>query len=131
MNTKKFIIIRSIIIFFLNTPLWVYLIGSMIPYATFGEFKLTWIDYLRLSDKVEWYSIFILYVFIAISLVSSVFYVRFLLKEHKRLKERAEDRAIQQHNQQELIEAIKQQKELEKQEKESKKDERNIRKYLD
>ena len=56
--------LKVLLVIILNTPLWVYLIGSFVPYGTIGEFRLSWIDYLKLSDNIAWYHIWILYIFI-------------------------------------------------------------------
>lgn len=82
--------LQVLIVLILNTPLWVYLIGSFVPYASFGEFKLSWIDYLRLSDKVEWYHIWLLYIFLVVGVVISVMFIKWLYEAGKKKKQHQE-----------------------------------------
>ena len=95
----------------LNTPLWVYLIGSMVPYAEFGEFKLSWIDYLRLSDKVEFYNIWALYLCIPIGVMLSVFWIKYLYEKNKKEKQHQEQLKAQEKHSQIVAQAIKESKE--------------------
>ena len=46
--------LKVLLVIILNTHLWVYLIGSFVPYGTIGEFRLSWINYLKLSDNIAW-----------------------------------------------------------------------------
>ena len=91
-NWKKVQItsIKVLFIAILNTALWVYLIGSMVPYATFGEFKLSWIDYLKLSDKVAFYHIWLLYIGIAIGIILTLFFIKWWIEASKKEKDKQE-----------------------------------------
>ena len=82
--------LKVLLVIILNTPLWVYLIGSFVPYETIGEFRLSWIDYLRLSDRVEWYHIWILYIFIPVGILLSVGFIKWLISEGKKEKRHKE-----------------------------------------
>lgn len=82
--------LQVLIVLILNTPLWVYLIGSMVPYARFEEFKLSWIDYLRLSDKVAWYHIWLLYIFLVVGVVISAMFIKWLYEAGKKKKQHQE-----------------------------------------
>ena len=61
--------LKVLLVIILNTPLLVHLIGSFVPYGTIGEFRLSWIDYLKLSDNIAWYHIWILYIFIPVGIL--------------------------------------------------------------
>ena len=106
----------------LNTPLWVYLIGSFVPYGTIGEFRLSWIDYLKLSDNIAWYHIWILYIFIPIGILLSVGFIKWLISEGKKEKRHKEMIEENKKNMEQLINLQK--------EKEEKKIEKEINKYL-
>lgn len=112
---------QGLIVAILNTPLWVYLIGSFVPYASFGEFKLSWIDYLRLSDKVEWYHIWLLYVFLVVGIVLSIMFIKWLYKEGKKKKQHQEMIDAQKEQTAAIVKAIS---------KEQDKDKKDIQKYL-
>lgn len=109
--------LKVLLVIILNTPLWVYLIGSFVPYETIGEFRLSWIDYLRLSDRVEWYHIWILYIFIPVGILLSVMFIKWLIVAGKREKDKQEMLAANEANTNKIIEAlqIKQKEELDKQ----------------
>lgn len=114
--------LKVLLVLILNTPLWVYLIGSFVPYETIGEFRLSWIDYLRLSDRVEWYHIWILYIFIPIGIMLSVGFIKWLISEGKKEKRHKEMIEENKKNMEQLINLQK--------EKEEKKIEKEINKYL-
>ena len=109
--------LKVLLVIILKTPLWVYLIGSFVPYETIGEFRLSWIDYLRLSDRVEWYHIWILYIFIPVGILLSVMFIKWLIVAGKREKDKQEMLAANEANTNKIIEAlqIKQKEELDKQ----------------
>lgn len=109
--------LKVLLVIILNTPLWVYLIGSFVPYETIGEFRLSWIDYLRLSDRVEWYHIWVLYIFIPVGILLSVMFIKWLIVAGKREKDKQEMLAANEANTNKIIEAlqIKQKEELDKQ----------------
>lgn len=109
--------LKVLLVIILNTPLWVYLIGSFVPYETIGEFRLSWIDFLRLSDRVEWYHIWILYIFIPVGILLSVMFIKWLIVAGKREKDKQEMLAANEANTNKIIEAlqIKQKEELDKQ----------------
>lgn len=109
----------------LNTALWVFLIGSFVPYATFGEFKLSWIDYLRLSDKVEFYHIWLLYIGIAIGIILTILFIKWWWEASKKEKDKQELIATQEANTAKIVEAIT--KEQQKKEEKANKD---VEKYL-
>lgn len=114
--------LKVLFVIILNTPLWVYLIGNFVPYGTIGEFRLSWIDYLKLSDKVEWYQIWILYSFIPIGILLSIGFIKWLIAENVRDKK---DKKLLEDNKKQMEELIASQKE-----KEDKKIEKEINKYL-
>lgn len=122
-NKVKQISIRLFIMAILNTALWVYLIGSFVPYASFGEFKLSWIDYLRLSDKVEFWQIWLLYIGIAVGILLTVLFIKWWAEASRKERQHKELIATQSENNKMLVEAITkaQQKKLEKEDKEVKK----------
>lgn len=109
--------LKVLLVIILNTPLWVYLIGSFVPYETIGEFRLSWIDYLRLSDRVEWYHIWILYIFIPVGILLSVMFIKWLIVAGKKEKDKQEMLAANEANTNKIIEAlqIKQKENLDKQ----------------
>lgn len=109
--------LKVLLVIILNTPLWVYLIGSFVPYETIGEFRLSWIDFLRLSDRVEWYHIWILYIFIPVGILLSVMFIKWLIVAGKKEKDKQEMLAANEENTKKIIEAlqIKQKEELDKQ----------------
>lgn len=109
----------------LNTALWVYLIGSFVPYSKIGEFRLSWIDYLRLSDKVEWYHIWLLYIGIAIGIILTVLFIKWWIEASKKEKDKQELIATQEANTAKIVEAIT--KEQQKKEEKANKD---VEKYL-
>ena len=82
--------LKVLLVIILNTPLWVYLIGSFVPYGTIGEFRLSWIDYLKLSDNIAWYHIWILYIFIPVGILLSVGFIKWLINEGKKEKRHKE-----------------------------------------
>ena len=82
--------LKVLLVLILNTPLWVYLIGSFVPYGTIGEFRLSWIDYLKLSDNIAWYHIWILYIFIPVGILLSVGFIKWLISEGKKEKRHKE-----------------------------------------
>lgn len=112
---------QTFIVLVLNTPLWVYLIGSFVPYASFGEFKLSWIDYLRLSDKVAFYHIWLLYIGIAIGIIISVLFVKWLYEAGKKKKQHQEMLDAQKEQTAAIVKAIS---------KEQAKDKKTIDKYI-
>lgn len=114
--------LKVLLVIILNTPLWVYLIGSFVPYETIGEFRLSWIDFLRLSDRVEWYHIWILYIFIPVGILLSVMFIKWLISEGKKEKRHKE---MIEENKKIMEQLINLQKE-----KEEKKIEKEINKYL-
>lgn len=114
--------LKVLLVIILNTPLWVYLIGSFVPYGTIGEFRLSWIDYLKLSDNIAWYHIWILYIFIPIGIMLSVGFIRWLISEGKKEKRHKEMIEENKKNMEQLINLQK--------EKEEKKIEKEINKYL-
>lgn len=114
--------LKVLLVTILNTPLWVYLIGSFVPYGTIGEFRLSWIDYLKLSDNIAWYHIWILYIFIPIGIMLSVGFIKWLISEGKKEKRHKEMIEENKKNMEQLINLQK--------EKEEKKIEKEINKYL-
>lgn len=114
--------LKVLLVIILNTPLWVYLIGSFVPYGTIGEFRLSWIDYLKLSDNIAWYHIWILYIFIPIGILLSVGFIKWLISEGKKEKRHKEMIEENKKNMEQLINLQK--------EKEEKKIEKEINKYL-
>ena len=114
--------LKVLLVIILNTPLWVYLIGSFVPYGTIGEFRLSWIDYLKLSDNIAWYHIWILYIFIPIGIMLSVVFIKWLISEGKKEKRHKEMIEENKKNMEQLINLQK--------EKEEKKIEKEINKYL-
>ena len=114
--------LKVLLVIILNTPLWVYLIGSFVPYGTIGEFRLSWIDYLKLSDNIAWYHIWILYIFIPIGIMLSVGFIKWLISEGKKEKRHKEMIEENKKNMEQLINL--------QQEKEEKKIEKEINKYL-
>lgn len=114
--------LKVLLVIILNTPLWVYLIGSFVPYGNVGEFRLSWIDYLKLSDKVAWYHIWILYIFIPVGILLSVGFIKWLISEGKKEKRHKEMIEENKKNMEQLINLQK--------EKEEKKIEKEINKYL-
>lgn len=113
--------LQVLIVLILNTPLWVYLIGSFVPYASFGEFKLSWIDYLRLSDKVEWYHIWLLYIFLVVGVVISVMFIKWLYEVGKKKKQHQELLDAQKEQTAAIVQAIS---------KEQEKNKKDVEKYL-
>lgn len=95
--------LKVLLVIILNTPLWVYLIGSFVPYETIGEFRLSWIDFLRLSDRVEWYHIWILYIFIPVGILLSVGFIKWLISEGKKEKRHKEMIEENKKNMEQLI----------------------------
>lgn len=114
--------LKVLLVIILNTPLWVYLIGSFVPYGTVGEFRLSWIDYLKLSDNIAWYHIWILYIFIPVGILLSVGFIKWLISEGKKEKRHKEMIEENKKNMEQLINLQK--------EKEEKKIEKEINKYL-
>ena len=114
--------LKVLLVIILNTPLWVYLIGSFVPYGTIGEFRLSWIDYLKLSDNIAWYHIWILYIFIPIGIMLWVGFIKWLISEGKKEKRHKEMIEENKKNMEQLINLQK--------EKEEKKIEKEINKYL-
>ena len=114
--------LKVLLVIILNTPLWVYLIGSFVPYGTIGEFRLSCIDYLKLSDNIAWYHIWILYIFIPIGIMLSVGFIKWLISEGKKEKRHKEMIEENKKNMEQLINLQK--------EKEEKKIEKEINKYL-
>ena len=114
--------IKVLLVIILKTPLRVYLIGSFVPYGTIGEFRLSWIDYLKLSDNIAWYHIWILYIFIPIGIMLSVGFIKWLISEGKKEKRHKEMIEENKKNMEQLINLQK--------EKEEKKIEKEINKYL-
>ena len=95
--------LKVLLVIILNTPLWVYLIGSFVPYGTIGEFRLSWIDYLKLSDNIAWYHIWILYIFIPIGIMLSVGLIKWLISEGKKEKRHKEMIEENKKNMEQLI----------------------------
>ena len=95
--------LKVLLVIILNTPLWVYLIGSFVPYGTIGEFRLSWIDYLKLSDNIAWYHIWILYIFIPIGIMLSVGFIKWLISEGKKEKRHKEMIEENKKNMEQLI----------------------------
>lgn len=95
--------LKVLLVIILNTPLWVYLIGSFVPYGTIGEFRLSWIDYLKLSDNIAWYHIWILYIFIPIGILLSVGFIKWLISEGKKEKRHKEMIEENKKNMEQLI----------------------------
>ena len=114
--------LKVLLVIILNTPLWVYLIGSFVPYGTIGEFRLSWIDYLKLSDNIAWYHIWILYIFIPVGILLSVGFIKWLISEGKKEKRHKEMIEENKKNMEQLINLQK--------EKKKKKIEKEINKYL-
>ena len=114
--------LKVLLVIILNTPLWVYLIGSFVPYGKIGEFRLSWIDYLKLSDNIAWYHIWILYIFIPVGILLSVGFIKWLISEGKKEKRHKEMIEENKKNMEQLINLQK--------EKEEKKIEKEINKYL-
>lgn len=112
--------LKVLLVLILNTPLLVYLIGSFVPYGTIGEFRLSWIDYLRLSDKVQWYEIWVLYIFIPIGIALSIGFIKWLISEGKKEKRHKEVIEENKKNMEQLKETLHKE-ELEKQIKKYKK----------
>ena len=95
--------LKVLLVIILNTPLWVYLIGSFVPYETIGEFRLSWIDYLKLSDNIAWYHIWILYIFIPVGILLSVGFIKWLISEGKKEKRHKEMIEENKKNMEQLI----------------------------
>ena len=95
--------LKVLLVLILNTPLWVYLIGSFVPYGTIGEFRLSWIDYLKLSDNIAWYHIWILYIFIPVEILLSVGFIKWLISEGKKEKRHKEMIEENKKNMEQLI----------------------------
>ena len=95
--------LKVLLVIILNTPLWVYLIGSFVPYGKIGEFRLSWIDYLKLSDNIAWYHIWILYIFIPIGIMLSVGFIKWLISEGKKEKRHKEMIEENKKNMEQLI----------------------------
>ena len=95
--------LKVLLVIILNTPLLVYLIGSFVPYGTIGEFRLSWIDYLKLSDNIAWYHIWILYIFIPIGILLSVGFIKWLISEGKKEKRHKEMIEENKKNMEQLI----------------------------
>ena len=95
--------LKVLLVIILNTPLLVYLIGSFVPYGTIGEFRLSWIDYLKLSDNIAWYHIWILYIFIPIGIMLSVGFIKWLISEGKKEKRHKEMIEENKKNMEQLI----------------------------
>ena len=95
--------LKVLLVIILNTPLWVYLIGSFVPYGVVGEFRLSWIDYLKLSERVEWYQIWILYIFIPIGIMLSIGFIKWLIVEGKKEKRHKEMIEENKKNMEQLI----------------------------
>ena len=95
--------LKVLLVIILNTPLWVYLIGSFVPYGTIGEFRLSWIDYLKLSDNIAWYHIWILYIFIPVGIMLSVGFIKWLISEGKKEKRHKEMIEENKKNMEQLI----------------------------
>ena len=95
--------LKVLLVIILNTPLWVYLIGSFVPYGTIGEFRLSWIDYLKLSDNIAWYHIWILYIFIPVGILLSVGFIKWLISEGKKEKRHKEMIEENKKNMEQLI----------------------------
>lgn len=85
-------VLQAIIIVVLNSATFVYIIGSNVPYETINkngvEFKLSWIDYLKLSNQVEWYHIFLIWLFIIIGIIATIFFIKLLWKNKQANKDR-------------------------------------------
>ena len=85
-------VLQAIVILILNSASIVYIIGSVVPYETITkndvEFKLSWIDYLKLSDRVEWYQFFLIWLFIIIGVVLTIFFIKLLWKNKQLNKDR-------------------------------------------
>lgn len=112
---------QGLIVAILNTPLWVYLIGSFVPYSSFGEFKLSWIDYLRLSDKVAFYHIWLLYIGIAVGIIISISFIKWLYEAGKKKKQHQEMIDAQKEQTAAIVKAIS---------KEQAKEKKDVEKYL-
>ena len=95
--------LKVLLVIILNTPLWVYLIGSFVPYGTIGEFRLSWIDYLKLRDNIAWYHIWILYIFIPVGILLSVGFIKWLINEGKKEKRHKEMIEENKKNMEQLI----------------------------
>ena len=95
--------LKVLLVIILNTPLLVYLIGSFVPYGTIGEFRLSWIDYLKLSENIAWYHIWILYIFIPIGILLSVGFIKWLISEGKKEKRHKEMIEENKKNMEQLI----------------------------
>lgn len=95
--------LKVLLVLILNTPLWVYLIGSFVPYGTIGEFRLSWIDYLKLSDNIAWYHIWILYIFIPVGILLSVGFIKWLIAEGRKEKRHKEMIEENKKNMEQLI----------------------------
>ena len=95
--------LKVLLVIILNTPLWVYLIGSFVPYGTIGEFRLSWIDYLKLSDNIAWYHIWILYIFIPVGILLSAGFIKWLISEGKKEKRHKEMIEENKKNMEQLI----------------------------
>lgn len=95
--------LKVLLVIILNTPLLVYLIGSFVPYGKIGEFRLSWIDYLKLSDNIAWYHIWILYIFIPVGILLSVGFIKWLISEGKKEKRHKEMIEENKKNMEQLI----------------------------
>lgn len=115
--------LKVLLILILNTPLLVFLIGSFVPYGKIGEFRLSWIDYLKLSDRVEWYHIWFLYIGILIGLVLTFLFIKGWINAVKKEKDKKEMLAANEANTNRIIEALqsKEKEELDKKIKKAKK----------
>lgn len=107
----------------LNTPTITFLIGNFVPYGTIQDLRISWIDYLRLSKQVEWYSIYILYIAMGITLAITFYLLKWLIEQKKAEKRTQEVIKQNEINTSKIVEAI-QKKELDK------KEEKNVSKYL-
>ena len=95
--------LKVLLVIILNTHLWVYLIGCFVPYGIIGEFRLSWIDYLKLSDNIAWYHIWILYIFIPVGILLSVGFIKWLISEGKKEKRHKEMIEENKKNMEQLI----------------------------
>lgn len=112
LNWKKInsILIHLGIILILQIPFLVYLIGHFVPYAEINEFKISWIDYLRLSKNVSWIQIWILYLFIFIGEVLTIIFIKAWYRTIKDQKNKEELLKSNELNTQKIVEAINSQK---------------------
>lgn len=115
--------LKFLLFLILNTPTITYLIGNFVPYGKIQGLKISWIDYLRLSENVEWYHIWILYIAMGITLTITLYLIKWLIEQKKEERRLQKTLAQNEVNTNKIIEAIQNKEQ-------SKKEEKNVSKYL-